>query len=53
MGEVNREDRIEEYYDWGARELAELLVDAEDEIEMWKRVLRKAEDEIKALRFGR
>lgn len=34
----SREDRIERYYDgYSAWDLAELLVDAEDEIESWKR----------------
>ena len=53
MGEVSREDRIEDYYHESTRDLAEWLVDAEDEIDMWKRVLRKAEIEIEAYKFGR
>lgn len=34
--ETDREDRIEAYYHQSARDLAEWLVDAEDEIETWK-----------------
>lgn len=53
MGEVSREDRIEEYYHWGTRELGRRIVDLEDEIEGWKRVLRMAENEIECYKFGR
>lgn len=38
---VDRNERIENYYHNSAWDLAEWLVDAEDEIEMWKGVVRK------------
>ena len=53
MGEVSRDERREELRDNCVDDLVEWLLDAEEEIEGWKRVLRMAEDEIKALRFGR
>lgn len=36
MAEKTREERIDEYHEKPALDLAELLVDAEDEIEVWK-----------------
>jgi hypothetical protein len=37
----SRDERIEEYYQQSAWDLAEWLVDAEDEIEVWKLALQR------------
>lgn len=40
----DRDARIEAYYQESAWEIAEWLVDAEDEIEVWKQKVARLED---------
>lgn len=46
---MDRDESIEEYYEWSARSLAEKVVDLEDEIEHLKAVVKLNGDHVRLL----
>lgn len=47
---TDRDDRIETYYQESAWDLAERLVDAEDELEVWKAQVVVLQDRVEGLK---